>query len=290
MITTCQRVNNTAWRQPDMTNIRKGVLADGLANVVGGIIGAPGMSISPSLVGISSVTGATSRVIAFAAAVVLVLIAASPKLAGLFLLIPPEVAGSLLVFTASFMISGGMGIMLSRPVDTRSVYVIGISTLLALSENVFPRYFRGLSPAVRSLTDNPLAFGLTAAIVLTLLFRIGTRQRAETRWIGVPDFASAALQFMRDTARGWKVPDDTVATAATQTNEIMTFLAKAHPYDPGGVLRVVQRSGFRGSGPVRRSRTTDVSGDCTRSLGAGTRDRERGGGGFRWIEGLSGEV
>ena len=228
----------SAWQQPDMANVRKGVLADGLANVFGGILGAPGMSISPSLVGISSVTGATSRVIAFAASAVLLIIAFSPKLAGLFLLVPPEVAGSLLVFTASFMISGGMEIMLSRPIDTRAVYVIGISTLLALSENVFPAYFHDLSPAVRSLTGNPLAFGLTAAILLTLLFRAGVRQLGETAWAGSEASMAAAIEFMRNKAQGWKVPAQTTAAAIAETEEVLAFFAKVHPLDAGGELRL----------------------------------------------------
>jgi xanthine permease XanP len=46
VVTTCQRINDAAWRQPDTTNIRKGVLADGLANVIAGALGAPGMSIA----------------------------------------------------------------------------------------------------------------------------------------------------------------------------------------------------------------------------------------------------
>ena len=238
VVTTCQRINNAAWQQPDMTNVRKGVLADGAANVIGGIIGAPGMCIAPSLVGISSVTGATSRVIAFAAAAVLTIIAISPRLAGAFLSVPPEVAGSLLVFTATFMISGGMEIMLSRPVDTRSVYVIGISTLLALSENVFPTYFHELSPAFRSLTSSSLAFGLTAAIVLTLLFRAGTRQRGETAWTATEPSMGSAIDFLHDKARGWKVPAQTIATAAAQTQEVLAFLTKVHPRDAGGELQV----------------------------------------------------
>jgi xanthine permease XanP len=238
VVTTCQRINDAAWRQPDMAKVRKGVLADGLANVIGGIIGAPGMSTAPSLVGISKATGATSRVIAFASSAVLLAIALSPRLAGLFLLVPPEVAGSLLVFTATFMISGGMEIMLSRPVDTRAIYVIGISTLLALSENVFPAYFHELRPVVRSLTGNPLAFGLTTAIVLTLLFRAGMRQRGETTWTRSGASMTAAIDFLRDKAEGWKVPAATAAIAIAQTQEIMAFFAKVHPLDAGGELQV----------------------------------------------------
>jgi xanthine permease XanP len=93
VITTCQRINNAAWRRPDKTNIRKGVLAEGLSNVVGSALGVPGMSLGPSLVGVSGATGATSRVIGFAAAIVLLIFAFSPKLSGFFLLVPEEVAG-----------------------------------------------------------------------------------------------------------------------------------------------------------------------------------------------------
>ncbi len=129
----------------------------------------PGMSIGPSLVGVSGATGATSRVIGFAASIVFLVFAFSPKLSGFFLLVPQEVAGSLLVFTASFMISGGMQLILLRPADTRAVYVIGVTTLLALSENVYPSYFRELPSAVRSFTASPLALGLTCAIALNAL-------------------------------------------------------------------------------------------------------------------------
>jgi xanthine permease XanP len=84
VVTTCQRINNAAWQRPDRTNIRKGVLADGLSNVVGSALGVPGMSIGPSLVGVSGATGATSRVIGFAASIVLLAFAFSPRLSGFF--------------------------------------------------------------------------------------------------------------------------------------------------------------------------------------------------------------
>src|SRR5689334_24046650 len=114
------------------------------------------MSSGPSLVGMSGATGATSRVIGFAAAAVLLAFGFLPKISGSFLLVPEEVAGSVLVFTASFMISGGMQIMLSRPIDTRAVYVIGVPTLLALSESVFPVYFQDLPAVLRSFTGSRL--------------------------------------------------------------------------------------------------------------------------------------
>jgi NCS2 family nucleobase:cation symporter-2 len=210
VVTTCQRINDAAWRRPDMRNIRKGVLADGIACVIGGMLGAPGMNISPSLVGLSSATGATSRMIGFAAALVLLAIALSPKGAALFLMIPSEVAGAILVFTSSFMIASGMETILSRPMHTRAIYVVGVSTLLALSRIVFPDYFRNLPTFLESMTGSALAVGLGAAVLLRLVFLLGTRQKAEASWSIEDDSMITALEQLRKQAQLWKVDAETV--------------------------------------------------------------------------------
>jgi xanthine permease XanP len=239
VITTCQRINNAAWRRPDRANIRKGVLADGLSNVVGGALGVPGMSAGPSLVGVSGATGATSRAIGFAASIVLLVFAFSPKLSGFFLLVPQEVAGSMLVFSASFMISGGMQVMLSRPVDTRAVYVIGVSTLLALSENVFPGYFRNLPASVRSFTSSSLALCLSSAIALTLLFRLGTRQVGEIVWNDLEDSIASAIAFLRNKAQAWKIAASLIEISAAHTRDVIAYILKNHSRHPVGILRVI---------------------------------------------------
>lgn len=239
VVTTCQRINNAAWQQPDMSNIQKGVLADGLANVLGGALGVPGMSTGPSLVGISGVTGATSRVIAFAAALVLVIFGFSPKLSGFFLLVPQEVAGSLLVFTACFMISGGMQIMLSRTVDTRAVYVIGVSTLLALSESVFPAYFTDLPRPVRTLTNSPLALALGAAVVLSLFFRLGTRQIASVAWDDSEGAIAAAIATLREKMQAWNVNAALIDTGTEHAREVIDYVVKHHSHYSEGMLRGV---------------------------------------------------
>jgi hypothetical protein len=83
-----------------------------------------------------------------------------------------------------------------------------------------------------------LAFGLTAAIVLTLLFRAGMRQRGETTWTQSGASMTAAIDFLCDKAQGWKVPAATAAIAIAQTQEIMAFFAKVHPLDAGGEPQV----------------------------------------------------
>ena len=74
VLTTCQQMNDAAWRRPDMQNIEAGVRADGLGCLAGGLLGVPGMSASPSLVSVEKTTGATSRVIAWSIAFWLILL------------------------------------------------------------------------------------------------------------------------------------------------------------------------------------------------------------------------
>lgn len=222
VVTVCQRINDSAWRRPDLRNIRKGILADGLGCMVGGAMGAPGMNISPSLVGLSSASGATSRAIAYGAAALLLVLALSPKAAALFLAIPLQVAGAMLVFTASFMIASGMETILSRPLHTRSIYMVGIPTLLALSKTVFPHYFTDLPPFIESLTGSPLAVGLGAAVLLQIFFLLGTRQSAQQAWTA--ETAAAAVDFVYEQSRSWKVDDEVARLAATNAKDVLDRL------------------------------------------------------------------
>jgi NCS2 family nucleobase:cation symporter-2 len=236
LVTTCQRLDDAAWERPDMANVRKGVLAEGLANVFGGLLGAQGMNMAPSLVGISSVTGVASRAVAYAAAAIMLVVGFVPKLAVIFLLVPLPVAGSLLVFTSCFMISGGMEIMLSRPGSPRATYIIGISTLLALSGTVYPDYFSRFSPSVRGFLGNPLSFGLAAAIGLTLLFRLGTRQHESTKWGSAFGGVEGAVAFVGKTAEGWSISPKIAEAATREIKSLIDRLEDADYLDRGGEL------------------------------------------------------
>jgi NCS2 family nucleobase:cation symporter-2 len=194
------------------------------------------MCSAPSLVGISGATGATSRVIAYAAAAILLLFAASPKLSGFFLTVPQEVAGPLLVFTACFMIAGGMDITVSRPLGTRGTYVVGIATLLALGQVMFADYFAALPAFVKSLTGSMLAVGLSAAVILSLLFRFGVRQRKTLPWSTALDAVTGAVDGLRTQTKSWSIPAGIADLAVSEAREVMEFVRDNHMLKPDGTL------------------------------------------------------
>src|SRR4029453_11953424 len=47
VLTTCQQMNDAAWRRPDMESISGGVIADGIGCAVGGVLAAPGIAPCP---------------------------------------------------------------------------------------------------------------------------------------------------------------------------------------------------------------------------------------------------
>ncbi len=180
VITTCQRINDSSWRRPHVRSIQKGTLADGLGALIGGMIGSMGISAAPSLVGISKASGATSRLIAFLVAALLIVLAFVPKVLAIILLLPLSIIGAALIFNSSFMIVGGLQIAFSRNVRTRETFVLGITILLATSYCVYQRYFGDMPSGWRWLTGNALVIGMIAALVMTLIFRIGLKRRAST--------------------------------------------------------------------------------------------------------------
>ncbi len=227
VITTCQKINDTDWKRPELGSIRGGILADGIGCAIGGLLGAIGMNTAPSLVGVSKATGATSRYIAFSCAAILVLFAFVPKYAALFLMLPEAVIGAAMVFTASFMIAGGIQIIVSRNVDSRTTYVVGVSMLLGLAREIFPAYFRQATPLVHLFTGSMMSIGVLSAFLLNLIFRIGATRRVflefERAGTSMADFERA----LRARGRVWSVPADVVDRAVATTGQVMHHLAAA---------------------------------------------------------------
>lgn len=177
-VTTCQKMNDPAWKSPNMANIKKGIRADGVGCVIGGLLGVPGLNTAPSLVGVSQATGATSRCIAYAIAAWLLALSLFPKFIHLFLAIPLPVMGAALLFTASFMIAGGIDLITSQKMDTRAIFIVGVSLILGISQPVFSEYYAQLPSWAQMCTNSPLSIITLSSFFLNLFFRLGIQQKA----------------------------------------------------------------------------------------------------------------
>lgn len=229
-VITCQKLNDADWKRPDMQSISRGVLADGLATVSAGVVGTTGVNSATMNVGLANATGVLSRHVAYAVAGFLVLLAFMPKLGALLNLMPPAVAGSTLLFAASFIIVNGFEIMTSRLLDARKTFMIGLSFIAALAVDFYPAVFKGLPASIATVIGSSIVLGTLCALLLNLLFRIGVRTtRSLVLEPGNVD-AVAVEGFMEAQGAAWGARRDVIDRASFNlTQSIETIVEGCNP-------------------------------------------------------------
>jgi NCS2 family nucleobase:cation symporter-2 len=174
-VTTSQRLNDADWVRADMGSISRGVLADGIATTLAGAVGTSGMNSASGNVGLASATGVLSRHVAYGIAALLLLVAVFPKLGVVFSLMPGAVAGTSLLFAATFIFVNGLEIMTSRLLDARKTFVIGFAFMGGLAVDLVPQAFEGAPGWIKPLLVSSLVLGPISALLLNAVFRLGIR-------------------------------------------------------------------------------------------------------------------
>jgi len=212
-LTTAQRINDADWVRPDLRNIGRGTLANGIGSALAGFLGTTGLNASSGNIGVSGATGVTSRRIAWATGGIMIALAFMPKLSGLLAIMPRPVMGAVLMVSAAFIFVAGLQIVASRLLDSRRTFVIGLSFVVAIAVDISPAYFHALPAAVQPLVGSSLVAGMIAALLLNLVFRIGARK---VQRLAIPPgrVDQAALeQFMDACGAAWGARRDVVARA-----------------------------------------------------------------------------
>lgn len=126
----------------------------------------------------AAATGATSRFIAIGIAGWFFLMAFSPKLAMLLMVLPKPVLGAALLYTACFILANGIEIITSRGLDLRRTTVVGLSLILAMSYHLGEHVFDSLPLALKPITASPISLGVMTAILLNIAVRFGVHRTA----------------------------------------------------------------------------------------------------------------
>lgn len=219
-LATCQKINDADWQRPDMDSIADGVLADGLAGVVPGLIGGYGQSTSSSNVGLSIASGITSRYVAYAAGAIFVALAFLPRLSQVFVLVPRPVIGATLVFAVSFMIVTGIQLITSRLLDARKTFVVGLSIILGMSVDLVPGIYDNVHAWVEPLFSSSLALATVLAIGLTLVLRLGIKRRATLELDVRTSNSTDINDFMQQQGALWSARRDVIDRAVAAMTEI----------------------------------------------------------------------
>jgi xanthine/uracil permease len=159
-------------RKVDAEDVTRGLRADALGTLIGGIFNTfPYVSYSQN-VGLVGVTGVYSRWVCVAAGGIMIALGLVPKLAYIVATVPPCVLGG-----AGFIMFGmvaATGIKILSTVDyvknPRSVMVIAISIGFGVIPIVSPKFFAILPPALGPIFNDGIILASISAVLLNAFF------------------------------------------------------------------------------------------------------------------------
>lgn len=210
------KMNDADWRRPDMRLVGRGIRANGLGNLLASFLGSYPTGMSSANLALCHISRSTSRWIGLVTAMLLAVSALLPQVALGLTLIPTSVVGAIEVYAAAYLIVSGIELISSRALDSRGIFMIGLSFVAGLGVMVLPQLAELAPPALRFMARSGIITGGVTAIVLNAIFRLGTSQRASL----VIDAASHTermrriVDFVESSGARWSARRDVVRRAA----------------------------------------------------------------------------
>lgn len=154
----------------DGHDIKKGLRADGLAQVIGGIFQAFPYSTFSQNVGLVALTGVKQRRVVVASGVILVGLGLLPKVAALTLIIPEAVLGGAMIAMFGMVMSSGIRQLSVVDFDrVENQLIVALSVGLGLGVSITPEVFANVPDSVSILVENGIVTGGFAAVLLNVV-------------------------------------------------------------------------------------------------------------------------
>lgn len=241
-------IQRVSWRRPravDYRAVQGAVAADGLGNLLSGLMGTVPNTTYSSSIAVTELTGVASRMVGVVVGLAFVLVAFIPKFLAVVLAIPDPVAGGFLIVLLSMLFVIGMKLVLQDGIDYRKGLVVGVGFWIGVgfqNDAIFPAM---LSDFAGGLLRNGMTAGGLTAILMTLFLEITSprRHRMES------DFDLAALPKIREflegfaSRQGWhKETADRLVAASEET--LLTLIPRdGETSQPRRLLLVAHREG-----------------------------------------------
>jgi len=219
-ITALQRINDPHWVRAEMGSISRGTLANGLANMVAGVVGTLGLTPSTANIGLQAATGMSSRVIGYAVGAILIVLAFLPSVTGSLILMPRPVMGAALLFSACFVLISGLQTITSRMLDARRTLVIGLGIASGVAAEILPGFATDIPNSLQPIVGSSIVLGTITALLLNGVFRIGQRRRVTLALDpAAADAVAEVNEFFDAAGRGWGARPDVMVRVAFGINQ-----------------------------------------------------------------------
>jgi len=224
VVINCQKINNPEWKRADMETVGKGLLADGIGCMSSGLLGGMGTSMSAANVGLSMATGATSRRVGYFIGLFFILLVFLPKFSVFLTLMPLPVMGAGMLYVASFLIASGIQLIMTRMMDSRRTFIVGLSFLAGISIEVLPGLYQNLSGWASAILSSSLTITTIVAFTLNLIFRIGVSQKASLKLSPEMDIGAEVYRFLENQGATWGARPQVIHEAKHILRELIEAL------------------------------------------------------------------
>ena len=258
IIVVAQKSYNAVWSKPDLEGVKKGLLAEGITNVLTSFLNGITQTSSGPAVGLAVTSGIVSRIVGYVLGALFILMSFVPPVTYIWNSISAAVIGGILLFIGVFITITGIRVLTLRLLDNRRTIAIG----LGIVGGVGYELFGNISPEDSTffvLFSTPLAITLSIAISLNALFLIYNRKKIAYFLDLSPGWNDRLDKMMWSLGAAWGASPETVERIIHSSNELLDVITSndllegplevnitARFYESGCSLRVrYQGEGFK---------------------------------------------
>ena len=236
-----QRVSRRRPRATDFRLVQGALNADGMGNLLSGLIGTPPNTTYSTSISLAELTGVAARRVGIYIGIIFVLLALSPKVTALVIAIPNPVAAAYVTLLIGLLFVQGMKLIVEDGVDHRKATVVGLAFWLGVgfqNQVIFPDLIGG---TWGTLLGNGMTAGGLAAILLTAFMELTARRRKRLQ----VELSNASLpgidEYLRGFAAsiGWSEPATGRLCAAGEETLSILIEQTREPAPEGGRLLVI---------------------------------------------------
>lgn len=227
-VTMMDKIDDADWKRANMYMAAGGIRATGLGDLLPGLFGAMPTTTSSPNIALAHATRSTARRIGLVTGALLLAVTLLPKWTLALTLMPKPVLGAIGLYAAGFLMVSGMELATSRALDNRSIFAIGLSLCAGLAVLQMPKLADLVPQALRMLVGDGYVVTGVLVVLLNLVFRAGTSQRAH--WVplpGSPAGQARITDFVETQGAAWGARRAVVQRAAMAALEASEALAAA---------------------------------------------------------------
>ena len=245
-----QRVSWRKKRATDFEAVQGAVAADGLGNLLSGLLGTVPNTTYSSSISLAEITGVAARRVGICIGAGFFVLAFLPKVAAIILAIPDPVIAAYGFVLIGILFVIGMRVVIQDGIDYRKAAIVGVSFWAGVGFQEGAFFTESLGPRLAPLLENGMTAGGLVAILLTALLELtGARpMRVETALNveALPTIRNFLDKF--SIRRKWRMEmSDRLLQAAEETLLLLLEQAGAAKDDEDRRLRIIARKWGNGA-------------------------------------------